>query len=120
MKHYCMLMKKQAREDNKEWLVEILTNFGEFAVQLWSLEAHIQLEGLEHFRTRRFQANAADLVAARGVGLDTNDPRLNGRPICMVVQPLIFAYRMAGDKELGKKKIWAKAVVWVSNKDEIL
>ena len=57
------------------------------------------------------------MEAARAVRLEENDAALDGRPIPVVVQPLITARGTPKGKDYQKRKIWSKAVVWVSSKN---
>jgi hypothetical protein len=122
VKKYAKLLDGSLSQEDKDrdWLVEIASRFGEFSMDLWSLKANISVEELPVLRSKRFSGHSMELTAARGVGLDdSNNASCDGRPITVVLQPLIFAYRKpAGEKKLEEKKIWAKAVVWVSNRSQ--
>lgn len=118
LEKYAKLLDESISQEDKDWLVDIASRFGEFSIELWSLKAKISVEELPVLRSKRFVGHSMELTAARGVGLDdSNSASCDGRPITMVLQPLIFAYRKpAGEKMLEQKKVWAKAVVWVSNR----
>src|SRR5439155_25802344 len=75
--------------------------------------------GVEHFAKKSFSVHSTEMEAARAVRLEENDTALDGRPIPVVVQPLIVAWGTPEGKDYQKRKIWSKAVVWVSSKDTL-
>jgi hypothetical protein len=103
----------------KTQLLDVVVEFGLLALQLWSQKSHVVYHGLNYFSKLSFSVNSDEMQAARVVRLEENDARLDGRPIPIVVQPLIVAFGTPDGKDYQKRKIWSKAVVWVSNKNHV-
>jgi hypothetical protein len=116
LERYSSLIQQPLNQEERQILLEIISRFGEFALQLWVQKTEIKFEDLTYFRHKKFEVNSQEMAAARIVQLETNDTRLDGRPIPMVVQPLIVALRNSNNKKPEKQKIWAKGVVWLSDK----
>jgi hypothetical protein len=106
------LMFGDRRLRKLESLSRIQARFGELALQLWSTKLNI----IYHHREYGNIPFALVSEASRVVRLDEYDTALDGRPIQVVVQPMIAAFGTPNGKEYQKRKIWAKAVVWISNK----
>jgi len=116
LERYSTLIQQSLDQEELEILLNIISRFGEFALQLWALKTEINFEELAYFRHKKFRVHSQEMAAAHIVQLEPGDTRLDGRPISIVVQPLIVALRKADDKKPEKWKIWAKGVVWLSNR----
>lgn len=116
LERYSTLIQQSLDQEELEILLNIVSRFGEFALQLWALKTEIKFEELAYFRHKKFGVHSPEMAAAHIVQLEPGDTRLDGRPISIVVQPLIVALRKADDKKPEKRKIWAKGVVWLSNR----
>jgi hypothetical protein len=103
------------RECSKS-LSDLVARFGELALQLWSTKLNI-VYYLREYGNILFAPVSEENQASRVVRLDEYDTALDGRPIQAVVQPVIAAFGAPDEKEYQKRKIWAKAVVWISNRD---
>jgi len=116
LERYSTLIQQPLDQEEREILQRIISHFGEFALQLWALKTEIKFEELAYFRHKEFGVHSQQMAAAHIVQLEPGDTRLDGRPISIVLQPLIVALRKADDKKPEKWKIWAKGVVWLSNR----
>lgn len=116
LERYSTLIQQSLDQEELEILLNIISRFGEFALQLWALKTEINFEELAYFRHKKFGVHSPEMAAAHIVQLEPGDTRLDGRPISIVVQPLIVALRKADNKKPEKRKIWAKGVVWLSNR----
>jgi hypothetical protein len=101
---------------DRQLLFGIVGDFGLFALQLWSQKSFVVSSGLKYFSELVFLVNSDEMEAARAVKLEERDTGLDGRPIPVVVQPLIVAFGTPEVKDYQKRKIWSKAVAWVSNR----
>lgn len=110
------LIQDEYSVEEKEALLEVVTCFGELALKLWRLNRDIKFKGLDYFGKNRFKVRSAEMVAAEILHLQEGSTRLDGRQIPLVVQPMIVSYARADNKEVAKPAIWAKGVVWVSDK----
>ena len=112
---FTFLVRSELPEEEKESLINTFRAFGDFSIRLWSQKYHVEYSGLWRLRDRRFMLAAPDMIAADAVKLDENDKSLDGRPIAVVLQPLIEGYGTPDGKEYNKRRIWSKAKVWVSS-----
>lgn len=110
------LIQDESPTEEKEALLEVVTRFGELALKLWRLNRDIKFKGLDYFGKNRFKVRSPEMVAAEILHLQEGSTRLDGRQIPLVVQPMIVSYVRAEDKKPGKPVVWAKGVVWVSEK----
>ncbi len=114
----CSLIRQPIDDEEKNALVDIFASFMKLSAKLWSLKTDIQFHGLEHFGGKdiTFQSSSPEMSSARICGLGDGSTELDGRPIPLVLQPKIDASpRIRGRKEVTRRTIWAKAVVWISN-----
>lgn len=116
--HNSALLAPDLSPKEKQSLFETVTAFGDFAIQLWSHRYAIHFSTLECFKNTPFQVSSPELEAAQAMRLDDNDTSLDGRPIPLVVQPLIEGFGSPEGKDYAKRKVWSKAVVWVSSQAE--
>ncbi|CZR54565.1 uncharacterized protein PAC_04449 [Phialocephala subalpina] len=102
--------------EEEEALLDVVTRFGDLALKLWRLNRDIKIKGLDYFGKNRFKVHSMEMVAAEVLHLQEGSTRLDGRQIPLVVQPMIVSYVRGDDKTSGKPIVWAKGVVWVSDK----
>lgn len=95
-------------------LFTIVQSFSKFAIQLWSQKSEVNCYYLEDFANHRFHQADEQTEIARAVGIDDGDKSLDGRPVPVVVQPLILGFGTHDGKDYNNFKVWSKAVVWVS------
>ena len=116
LKTYQTLLRPELAETAHEQLYELAVEFGRLATRLLSLPSVISCHGIDHFQTVAFGVESAETDVARVVPLEEHDSSLDGRPIPLVVQPMIVGHGTAEGKSYSQRKVWSKAVVWVSSK----
>lgn len=100
-------------------LEEIFSECAKLALRIWKAKKKIGVYGPERFSSdprRRFMNSSPETKPDPAVQLAVRDPRLDGRPICMVVTPLICAYFQPEKAKALEQVVWSKAIVWISNK----
>ncbi|KAF2462661.1 uncharacterized protein BDR25DRAFT_386277 [Lindgomyces ingoldianus] len=111
-----MLIRSRVEVEEEELLVGLIARFADLTSKLWCLKADIEFHGLDHFGGEvRFRVCSNEMSGAQVLSLEDGSTRLDGRPIPLVIQPKIDASRKTGCNHAGKRTIWAKGVVWVSN-----
>ncbi|EXJ65389.1 hypothetical protein A1O7_01730 [Cladophialophora yegresii CBS 114405] len=95
-------------------LLSIVAAFGDFAIEIWSQKYDVQYFCLNSFERDVYKVSDERMELARAVGVEEGDVSLDGRPIPCVVQPLILGYGTSDGKNYDRKRVWSKAVVWVS------
>ena len=114
LQKYGFLIQPELSQRERESLLDVYRTFGNFALQLWSQKYDILYRSLPWFQDWVFMSSAQEMIAARAVKLDDQDRSLDGRPIALVLQPLIQGFGTPDGKEYRKAKVWSKAVVWIS------
>ena len=94
-------------------LIDLFETFAKLALRLWKLKTRIRLEGLTCLH--RFEGMNADMEAHSTVGILAGDKELDGRPICVLVQPCIVSEPILEGRSKPQRIVWSKASVWVSN-----
>ncbi|KPI45756.1 uncharacterized protein AB675_251 [Cyphellophora attinorum] len=105
-------LSKRERSD----FAELVQKFGNLALQLWSQNHEPKYVLPRMLKGMQFKHSSPDMEAARVVGLEKGDRSLDGRPIMVVLQPLIQGFGDQNGHDYDKHRIWSKAVVWVSNR----
>ncbi|TLS30836.1 hypothetical protein PpBr36_03536, partial [Pyricularia pennisetigena] len=111
MEEYQALLKQQSPNMLDE-LSEIILNFARFCLGLWKRKVPVYVQNNQFIGGQGFKANNRYWDVTPLIGLERGDTSLDGRPMCVVVKPLVFTKSAASD---GKETVWTKASVWVSN-----
>jgi len=106
------------REDfDGDELLALVHQFANLALRLWTLQTRIIVKGGAAIaRNHTFKNNSHTMEADISVGLEKGDTRLDGRPICVVVRPLIASFPLSAE-DRNNAVLWSKASVWVSKDD---
>lgn len=115
---YGKLICTPLRESDRDELVTIMESFGNLSIELWSQKTNVRCHFLEAFADQVYTQADKHMEIAQAVGIEDGDTRLDGRPIPVVVQPLILGFGTHDGKDYEKCKIWSRAVVWVSKDEE--
>jgi hypothetical protein len=107
-------------------LASIYQTCATLALKMWKMKRDIVASSLKMFNKRAasgqsggsFMHNSPETVPDSTMQLKPRgDSLLDGRPICIVITPLVCAWFQSGkDKALTEKVVWSKAIVWASNK----
>lgn len=108
------LVRNPLPQSDKDELMAIIESFGDLAIELWSEKPNIKCQYLDQFERVPYHHADKRMEIARAVGIEANDAKLDGRPIPVLVQPLIVGCGTHDGKDYDKHRIWSKAVVWVS------
>lgn len=115
LKDFGFLIKPDLPIEEKKNVMDIFRAFGNFSVRLWSQKYDVTYRTLRTLQNRPFMSSSLEMAAADAVKLEENDKSLDGRPVVVVLQPLIEGHGTPDGKEYNKRKIWSKAKVWVSS-----
>ncbi|EHK16863.1 uncharacterized protein TRIVIDRAFT_232360 [Trichoderma virens Gv29-8] len=106
---------KYDNEANKD-LVQIFTDFAILALKLWKTRANIEWCDINSFQNAYFELGHPWVEVEQSLAL-TMGQRLNGRPIGLIVRPMIASKSLSKSGEV-EEVIWHKALVWVSGENE--
>ncbi|KJK73590.1 hypothetical protein H634G_11148 [Metarhizium anisopliae BRIP 53293] len=99
-------MDERARED----LATIIHRFAQLSIKLWKVPATIQVVGMAGFAEEKFKLGDRFTECEAQLLSELGD-LVNGRPIGVILQPLIVAHPVAEREE--QEVVWSKAIVWV-------
>jgi hypothetical protein len=106
-------LDQEALED----LAKLYTDFAHLAVRLWKIRTTIRVLEMPQLADSVFQFGShkmeGEATAASSLGW-----RLNGRPIAVVIRPLIISEPVVLEDMPPQEVIWSKTLVWVSGRGE--
>lgn len=105
------LVRNPLPQSDKDELMAIIGSFGDLAIELWSQKSNIKCQYLDTFEHIPYQHADKRMEIARAVGIETGDAKLDGRPIPVLVQPLILGCGTHDGKDYDKHRTWSRAVV---------
>ena len=97
-----------------EELLDVMRTVGDLFSSLWKQRVFTVPWGNEKLQKMQFSVGSRTMTAHPSHRLEDGDARLNGRTVQMVVQPAILAYGNEEGRNFDESKVWAKAVVWLS------
>lgn len=103
----------------KDDLLAIVAAFGDFSIELWSQKSNVKYYGLKQLEDRVYAVADEEIDLARAVGVEEGDTGLDGRPIPVVVQPLVLGYGSHDGREYDRSRIWSRAIVWVNKEGKV-
>lgn len=94
-------------------LFKVLKNASNLGFDLWKQRTSLEIKGIEYFKDKTFRCDSLEMEAHRVHNLDDNDHHRDGERIMMVSNPAYFAFGNEDGEGYDRKKVWAKAVVWL-------
>ncbi|KAL7790953.1 hypothetical protein V8C37DRAFT_410563 [Trichoderma ceciliae] len=106
------------RYDNeaKKDLVQIFASFAILALKLWKTRTSVEWCDLTSFREAFFTLGHPWVEVEQSL-VSTIGQRLNGRPIGLLIRPLIVSKSLSKNGTM-EQVIWLKALAWVSGEEE--
>lgn len=102
-------MDQEARKD----LADLFTGFAHLALRLWKIRSNISVLGMPQLADESYQLGS-NRVQGEPAVVSALGHRLNGRPIGVVIRPLIISEPVMPEGKPQQQVIWSKALVWVS------
>jgi hypothetical protein len=103
-------------EEKKKELQAIYQQAGTLSYRLWTQRANLRCTTLREMGRPTFDADNEYLTPHSLVRYDDHEDRLKGKPITLIVHPLIQAFGTNEGKDYGSGRIWACAEVWLDSK----
>ena len=88
---------------------------GEFTCRLWAQKVFISVLGAKELLKQPFRANSEEYEAHATHKLELGDTTMDGKSIQLVVEPAIVAWGNERGESYHLRKVWSKAVVWLSS-----
>ncbi|PQE13093.1 hypothetical protein CJF30_00003003 [Rutstroemia sp. NJR-2017a BBW] len=83
---------------------------------LWTRRTTLRCWSLEDMGRPVFQPDSKELVPHSSVNFEDHEDQLEGRPITILVHPLLKAYGTDEAKEYDRDRVWAPAEVWLDSR----
>lgn len=99
-------------------LVQIFVDFASLALKLWKTRADVRWYNVKDFQDRPFQLGSP-WVEVESTSVSTMGQRLNGRPIALIIRPMILSRTLSTDGH-WQDVVWLKALAWVSGRDDFM
>ncbi|KAE9364640.1 hypothetical protein N431DRAFT_497102 [Stipitochalara longipes BDJ] len=97
--------------------LDIYQETGTLSYSLWTQKTTLTCHStLSEMGPRTFDAKSKYLKPHPLVNYDDHDDKLKGKPITLIVHPLIQAFGTGDGKDYNKGRIWASAEVWLDSK----
>lgn len=100
-------------EESREDLANLFTSFATLCLRLWKIRTDIGVFGMPGFVGAKFDLGSEHMDGEQ-VTVSSLGPKLNGRPIGVVMRPLIVAEPVVAAGKPPHQVVWSKALVWVS------
>jgi hypothetical protein len=100
-------------EVSREDLAILFTGFATLCLRLWKIRTDIAAFGMPGFVGARFDLGSEHMDGEQ-VTVSSLGPKLNGRPIGVVMRPLIVAEPVVAAGKPHPQVVWSRALVWVS------
>jgi hypothetical protein len=106
-------------EEMKTKLRDIYQDAANLSCCLWTQKTTLEcctLQEMQRLKNLAFDADSEYLKPHTLVRYDEHEDHLKGRPITLIVHPLLLARGTDEGKDYGSKRIWASAEVWLDSK----
>ncbi|KAG4415112.1 hypothetical protein IFR04_011749 [Cadophora malorum] len=110
------LMKPNVDAKQIEKCKMIFQEAARFSYQLWTRRTMIRSYGLKEMGVPTFSIANKEAVPHSLVRHDDHNDQLEGRPITVIVHPLIKVYGTGAAEHYDSERIWVPAEVWLDSK----
>ena len=105
-------------QESLQDLTKLFEDFARLAIKLWKARTSIRISGMSELADSPFQVGSSKMDGQQAV-VSALGQRLNGRPIGVVMRPLITSESVTRDGQPQQPVVWLKALVWVSSQEPI-
>ncbi|KAG4442615.1 hypothetical protein IFR05_001871 [Cadophora sp. M221] len=110
------LMKPDADTKQIEKCKAIFQEAARFSYQLWTRRTMIRSYGLKEMGAPTFSIDNQQTEPHSLLRYDDHEDQLEGRPITVIVHPLIKVYGTGAAEDYDSERVWARAEVWLDSK----
>jgi hypothetical protein len=103
-------------DEKKTELQAIYQQAGTLSYRLWTQRTNLRCLTLRDMGRPAFDADDEYLTPHSLVRYDDHEDQLKGKPITLIVHPLIEAFGTNEGKDYDNGRIWACAEVWLDSK----
>lgn len=110
------LINFDTETDHTKKLNSIYQEAGMIAYLLWTRKTTMRCTTLKDMVNPVFDIDNPQITPHSLVHFEDHDDKLKGRPISVVVNPLLRVYGTDEAKDYDKGRVWAAAEVWLDSK----
>ncbi|KAK0103677.1 hypothetical protein ONS95_005687 [Cadophora gregata] len=110
------LMKPDADPKQIEKCKAIFQEAARFSYQLWTRRTEVRCYGLREMGEPTFSVNNPETQPHSLLRYDNHEDLLEGRPITVVVHPLIKVYGTGAAEQYDCDRVWMRAEVWLDSR----
>ena len=103
-------------EGSKKTLEGIYHEAATLSYRLWTQRTNLKCFTLQELKRKPFDADSKYLTPHSLVRYDDYEDQLKGKPITLIVHPLLLAFGTGEGEDRDSRKIWASAEVWLDSK----
>jgi len=109
-------IQSDTKPEFSEKIKAVFQDSATLSYQLWTRRTVMRCCGLQELNHPVFDVNDPRLVPHTLVQPDEHEDQLKGRPITVMVHPLLEAYGTDDAEDYDTGRVWARAEVWLDSK----
>jgi hypothetical protein len=110
------LIDPNSNPDLQAKLFKIFNDTASMAYELWMRRTYMECLTLDDMDRPLFDSESRCLDPDSLVRYDDHEDELRGRPITMIVHPILVVYGTDEAKEYDNVRVWTKGVVWLDSR----
>jgi hypothetical protein len=103
-------------EERRKWLNDIYQEAATLSYRLWTQKTTLRCMTLRDMEHQTFDAESEYLKPHPLVRYDEHEDQLKGKPITLMVHPLLQVFGTDDGKSYDSGRIWASGEVWLDSK----
>lgn len=112
------LVGKPPSSDVAEKLKKIYDEAARQLYKLWTRRAELKCYTLRDMDSLGFNPESEDFDPDNLVKYDDHEDQLKGKPVSVLVHPLLCVAGTDEGNDYDRERVWAKGVVWLDSKKE--
>ncbi|KFZ02939.1 hypothetical protein V502_11373 [Pseudogymnoascus sp. VKM F-4520 (FW-2644)] len=110
------LIRDEAKANCSSKLRSIYHTAANISYMMWTRRTTMKCFTLKHLGQRAFNPESKDLIPHSSVKYDQFEDQLEGRPISLIIHPLLQLFGTNDAKDYDRGSVWAPAEVWLDSR----
>jgi hypothetical protein len=110
------LIRDDTKANSGSKLQSIYQTAANISYMMWTRRATMRCYTLKHLGRLAFNPESKDLIPHSSVKFEQFEDLLEGRPISLIVHPLLQLYGTNDAKDYDRGSVWAPAEVWLDSR----
>jgi hypothetical protein len=110
------LIRDEAKANCGSKLQSIYHTAANISYMMWTRRTTMKCYTLKHLGRLAFDPESKDLIPHSSVKYDQFEDQLEGRPISLIVHPLLQLFGTNDAKDYDRGSVWAPAEVWLDSR----